>query len=335
MVFCDRVQLTLIAGKGGDGLVSWTREKYLPKGGPSGGNGGPGGSVYLRATTSRTDLTHLLTRRQWKAPSGSNGGVQLQQGAHGDDLFIDVPPGVVIFEDARVLGELTQADQTLLLCAGGRGGRGNASFKSSKQRAPDFAMPGDPGEEKRVTLELKLLADVGLVGLPNAGKSSLLNGLTADATHAEIGAYPFTTLTPNLGVIENPTYQRLTIADVPGIVEGAGENKGLGHTFLRHIERAQRLLFIVDGAGGEFTQVQKTWELLLYELEKYSGRLLQKPHALILNKIDLYPQAVDALVADCYQHLSVEKIWPVSAKTGVGVKALIEGLFDWIKPAVH
>jgi len=282
--FIDHVRLYVQSGKGGDGVVSWRREKYVPKGGPDGGDGGEGGSIILRANPQLWTLLDLRYRKFIQAEAGSNGGGNNSKGKTGKDEILEVPLGTVVknADTGEELGEITEADEELLLVKGGKGGRGNASFKSSTNQAPDYAIPGGPAVEITVILELKVLADVGLVGFPNAGKSTLLSVLSE--AKPKIADYAFTTLVPNLGIVRYKGYQSFVMADIPGIIEGAHEGKGLGIQFLRHIERNSVLLFMIPVDAEDICQ---QYEILLHELTAYNRELIQKPRLLALTKADL------------------------------------------------
>lgn len=292
-MFVDRIQIRATAGKGGNGVIAWRREKYLPKGGPYGGGGGFGGDVILEATENLYSLEDFRPFSHLKAENGRSGGTSLQQGRRGRNLVLKVPCGTRII-DAKtnaLIDDLTEAGQKHILCHGGRGGRGNASFATSRRRAPNICTEGKPGESCEVVLELKIIADVGLVGLPNAGKSSLLAALTSAAP--KVGAYPFTTLAPNLGEVIFDDYQRIRIADVPGIIHEASNNRGLGLEFLRHIERTKALVFVLDASD----KPERALELLRTELSSYNKELLQKPSLILLNKCDI-EEATTALPTD-------------------------------------
>lgn len=282
-MFVDRIQIRATAGKGGNGVIAWRREKYLPKGGPYGGGGGFGGDVILEATEHLYSLEDFRAFSHIKAENGQGGGTARQQGRRGKSLTLKVPCGTRIL-DAKtdaLIDDLTTPGQKYTLCHGGRGGRGNASFATARRRAPNICTEGKPGDSREVVLELKIIADIGLVGLPNAGKSSLLAALT-DAD-PKIGAYPFTTLAPNLGEVVFDDYQRIRIADVPGIIHEASENRGLGLEFLRHIERTRGLVFVIDASD----KPKEALALLRRELKKYDKRLLDKPSLILLNKCDI------------------------------------------------
>ena len=291
-MFLDRVKIWVRAGAGGDGAATFRREAHVPRGGPDGGDGGRGGSVHLRVDPGQTTLRDFRFRHHFRATPGGRGEGSRRHGAAGRDLVLDVPPGTAIFDDetGALLADLVASGQAAMVAHGGRGGLGNKHFATSTHQAPRHAQKGEPGEERWLRLELRLIADIGLVGLPNAGKSTLLAALTAATPR--IADYPFTTLEPNLGVMdlgdEDP--RRPTIADVPGLIEGASEGAGLGHAFLRHIERTRALVHVVDGSGRD-----PEWdhEVIRTELAAHDSALLEKPLLVAFNKLDL-PRAADA-----------------------------------------
>lgn len=285
-MFVDRVVVEFTAGKGGNGVVAWRREKYIPKGGPCGGNGGKGGSIILEGDTELSSLDWFRHRRHVKAENGGDGGGNCRQGRNGRDYIMKVPLGTLI-KDAKtgeIIHDLTTDKEQWVLCKGGRGGRGNDSFKTPTNRAPSKCTPGTYGEISNVELELKLIADVGLVGFPNAGKSTLISSLAG--LRVKVAAYPFTTLQPNLGFITLPNQERVYIADIPGIIEGANQNRGLGLEFLRHIERTKLLLFILDASGIDGRNPHEDYQVLRDELAAYNPELLERPFLVVLNKID-------------------------------------------------
>jgi GTP-binding protein len=286
MWFTDKVQIQLYAGKGGDGVVAWRREKYIPKGGPTGGNGGKGGSVYLEADEQTPSLDYYRNRKILKAENGGNGGPNNRQGKTGKDIVLKVPRGTLVKNAATgtLIADLTEDKESILLCKGGKGGLGNDFFKTATNRAPNYCTPGKPGEELQVELELKLIADVGFVGYPNAGKSTLINTLTN--VKVKTADYPFTTLRPNLGFIELENGQRIFIADIPGIIEGAHRNRGLGFEFLRHIERTKLLIFLLDASGIDGRTPADDLIVLKEELRKYNPELIERPYLVVLNKCD-------------------------------------------------
>src|SRR3954453_2848242 len=286
-MFHDRVQLRVEAGKGGDGGLSFRREKFVPKGGPDGGDGGRGGDVVLLADPSLRDLSALQRRRLIKAGRGENGGGSRKHGADGDDGEVHVPVGTQVFSDGGdLIADLAHPGARVVLARGGHGGRGNARFVSSTRQVPRFAEVGPPGEECDVELHLKLLADAALVGLPNAGKSSLLSRIS-NAT-PKVAEYPFTTLQPVLGTVESPDGRQLVVADVPGLIEGASEGVGLGHEFLAHLERARTLVHVIDASND----IAEQWHTIDGELAAYGAGLDVRPQIVVLNKIDLEPDPV-------------------------------------------
>ncbi len=282
--FIDYVKIHCRSGKGGAGSVHFRREKYVPNGGPDGGDGGRGGHIILRGNQQLWTLLHLKYQKHIQAENGANGQGNNKKGPDGKDVVIQVPLGTIAkdAETGEILAEITQHGEEKILLKGGRGGLGNWHFKTATKQAPQYAQPGEPSQEKWIVLELKVLADVGLVGFPNAGKSTLLSVISA--AKPEIAPYPFTTLTPNLGVVKYKDFQSFIVADIPGIIEGAAEGKGLGLRFLRHIERNSLLLFMVS---AESESISKAYKILLKELQKYNPELLEKPRVLAVTKIDL------------------------------------------------
>ncbi|MDD2693536.1 MAG: GTPase ObgE [Candidatus Gracilibacteria bacterium] len=284
-MFIDEVKLTLKAGKGGDGIISWRREKYIPKGGPYGGDGGDGGDIILRATTHETTLGKFRHLKSIKADDGEKGGTQEMHGASAEDTILEVPVGTIVTdnEDGSIICDLTKPGQEFTLCEGGRGGYGNAHFPSSTRQAPNFAELGDVGDERDVKLELKLVADVGLVGLPNAGKSTVIQSITN--VKPKIADYAFTTLTPNLGVMEWKG-QSLVIEDIPGLIEGASEGKGLGFQFLKHIDRCRIIIHLLDASQGEELMIEN-YRTIRKELENWSEKMADKEELVVFSKADL------------------------------------------------
>jgi len=291
--FVDYVKMYLKSGKGGPGSAHFRREKFAPKGGPDGGDGGRGGHIIVKANSQLWTLLHLKYKKHVFASNGMNGGGALKSGAQGEDVVIDVPLGTVIKnEKGEVLAELTEANEEIIILEGGKGGLGNDHFKSSTNQSPRYAQSGLPGKELTVIMELKLLADVGLVGFPNAGKSTLLSVLSA--AKPEIADYPFTTLRPNLGVVSYRDNKSFVMADIPGIIEGAAEGKGLGHRFLRHIERNSVLLFMIP---GDSANVMDEYKVLLNELQKYNPELLVKPRVMAISKSDLLDDELEKMIS--------------------------------------
>ena len=291
--FVDYVKLSVASGKGGKGSVHLHREKYITKGGPDGGDGGRGGHVIVRANTNLWTLFHYKFKKHFKAAQGENGRKQRMSGAAGEDVYLDVPLGTVVrnTETGEVLFEITEPDQEVILAEGGMGGRGNWHFKTSVNQTPRYAQPGTPGQEFDVTLELKVLADVGLVGFPNAGKSTLLSVVTA--AKPKIANYEFTTLKPNLGIVQYRDYKTFVMADIPGIIEGASEGKGIGHRFLRHIERNSTLLFMVPADSKD---ISAEYEILLNELRKYNPEMLDKQRLVAISKSDMLDDELKGLL---------------------------------------
>jgi GTP-binding protein len=332
MKFVDYVTLTVRSGKGGAGASTFRREKYEPRGGPNGGDGGSGGSVVLTADSRLYTLLDLRYNRHHFAGDGKRGEPQNKTGKDGDDIVLRVPVGTVV-RDALTgdeIGEVLEDGDTLILAQGGKGGLGNWHFRSSTRQAPTYAQPGLPGEEREVQLELKLLADVGLVGFPNAGKSTLVSSLSA--AKPKIADYPFTTLEPSLGVVQVDDWQTFVIADIPGIIEGASEGKGLGHRFLKHIERNAVLLFVISAEQEDAAGVYRT---LLAELEAFEPDLLDKPRAVALSKMDLWPPDTQAEFAAEVRASLPDGIalYPISSVARTGLDELKRGLWSAIEPS--
>jgi GTP-binding protein len=325
-MFLDEVHMYVTAGDGGRGCVSFRREKFVPRGGPNGGDGGRGGSVVIRTSSHYSTLAHLYNRHHVKADRGEHGRGSNETGASGHDVVIEVPCGTVIREvsSPEVLADLLREGDECIAARGGRGGRGNQHFATPTRQAPRFAEPGEPGEQRHIALELKLIADVGLVGMPNAGKSTLLSRVSA--ARPRIADYPFTTLTPHLGVVSRNAGERsLVFADIPGLIEGAHEGVGLGHRFLRHIERCRVLLHLVDLACGEGVREQVA--MLRQELELHDPDLVARPFLLVGTKADAadLPAAREELAAVAAE-LGVRWV-AISAVTGEGVEELLNLVF--------
>ena len=328
MKFLDQVDLRVSSGDGGKGVVAWRREKYVPKGGPSGGDGGDGGSVYVEADENLYTLMDLSHNTQVFAGDGEPGGRREQTGASGEDKVIRVPPGTVVKKQTgEVLGEVVEPGQRICVAEGGQGGRGNAFFKSSTNQAPRESQPGEPGEERDLTFELKLMADVGLVGFPNAGKSTLVSSVSA--AEPEVADYPFTTLTPQLGMVYVSEYETFVMADIPGIIEDAHEGKGLGLQFLRHIERTSVLLFVIPITSQDLGE---EYEALLHELESHEASLLDKPRVVALSKIDILAPDERSLLPDVVADEFPDDVplLPISAVADVGLDQLKYTLFDTV-----
>jgi GTPase len=326
-MFVDRAKIKAVGGRGGDGACSFRREKYVEKGGPDGGSGGHGGSVWLEADPHKTTLYDLVYKPKFCAENGSPGGSSNKTGATGEDLLIRVPPGTLVFKEDRLLGDLKSPGDRVLAAQGGRAGRGNTTFKTAVNTAPYISERGAPGEVTEVRLELKLLADVGLVGFPNAGKSTFLSRVTK--ARPKIGDYPFTTLTPNLGVcgVEGRTF---VLADIPGLIEGAHTGKGLGDEFLRHIERTRILVHLVDLSGFGERSAHDTFKALNKELSLYSKELAKKPQIVAATKLDA---AAPKALADFQKKMKKAKIYPISSVTGEGVEKLLHAVIKALDEA--
>jgi GTP-binding protein len=326
-VFVDRVEIEVEAGKGGAGCVSFRREKYVPKGGPDGGNGGKGGSVVFTVDGNIKTLLDFRHRPFYRAKAGRQGEGNNRTGRDGEDLVIRVPAGTVVLDavEGRVLADLTAEKESWTAATGGQGGRGNAHFATSTRQAPRFAQPGLEGERRQLVLELKLIADVGLVGLPNAGKSTLLSRLTRATP--KIGAYPFTTLTPNLGLATLDIERQLVFADVPGLIEGAHEGKGLGLDFLRHIERTRVLVILVDVSSAE---PEEDLETVRQELGRHSAPLLEKPALVTLSKMDLHPGPAPDSIRRRLEARGLE-VLEISSVSGTGLAELLERCWQLVE----
>ena len=315
--FIDHVKICARSGAGGAGSSHLRREKHVPKGGPDGGDGGRGGHIILEGNKQLWTLLHLRYKKHLIAGNGGAGGGSGKTGAQGNDIVVEVPLGTVAkgADDGAIKGEITEHQQQLILTPGGRGGLGNVNFKSSTNQTPRYAQPGEPGIEEWVLLELKLLADVGLVGFPNAGKSTLLASISA--AKPEIADYPFTTLVPNLGVVAYRDYKSFVMADIPGIIEGAAEGKGLGLRFLRHIERNSALLFMIP---ADADSINKEYAILLGELERYNPELLDKQRILAISKCDLLDEE---LLAELKSEIEIDvPVVFISSVTGQGIEPL-------------
>ena len=316
--FVDYVKLHATSGNGGKGSVHLHREKFITKGGPDGGDGGRGGHVILKGNPNMWTLLHLKFKRHLKAGHGAHGSKNRSTGADGEDVYVDVPLGTVIrdTETQAIIYEITEADQEYIVAEGGMGGRGNWHFKNSVNQTPRYAQPGVPAEEKNITLELKLLADVGLVGFPNAGKSTLLSVITA--AKPKIADYEFTTLKPNLGIVKYRDFQTFVIADIPGIIEGAAEGRGIGHRFLRHIERNSTLLFLIP---ADTDSILKQYKILLDELRRYNPELLDKERLIAISKSDLLD---DELKQELKVELDTELPIPYIFISSIAQQGLLE-----------
>jgi GTP-binding protein len=331
-MFLDRVKIWVRAGDGGDGAATFRKEAHVPRGGPDGGDGGRGGSVYLQVDPGQTTLRDFQYRHHFKATPGGRGTRARRHGKAGDDLLLDVPPGTAVLDDASgaLLADLVATGQQAMVARGGRGGLGNTHFKTATHQAPKHAQKGEPGEERWLRLELRLIADIGLVGLPNAGKSTLLSVVTA--ARPRIADYPFTTLEPNLGVMDlgDEDERRPTIADVPGLIEGASSGAGLGHAFLRHVERTRVLVHVVDGSSKD-----PEWdhEVIREELRAHDPALLEKPMLVVFNKIDL-PAAQEAWPAfKRARRPEGQAVLAISAATGEGIAAFRDAIAELLPSA--
>jgi GTP-binding protein len=333
MKFVDEATIRVQAGNGGHGCLSFRREKYIPRGGPDGGDGGHGGSVWLEADRGVNTLADFRVQRKFRAQNGEPGAGRNKTGRSGEDLVVRVPAGTIVadVDTGEVLGDLADHGARLKVADGGRGGLGNTRFKSSTNRAPRQTTNGTPGEARHLKLELKLLADVGLLGLPNAGKSSLIRAMSG--ARPKVADYPFTTLHPHLGVVRVGPDQSFVMADIPGLIEGAAEGGGLGIRFLRHLERTRLLLHVVDVAPVDGHDVAAAWADIDAELRKYGAGLVDRPRWLVLNKIDLLDaeslaQARDTIVARAGWS---GPVFEVSAATGAGTERLAQAVMAWLE----
>ena len=325
--FVDYVKINIASGKGGKGSTHLRREKYVAKGGPDGGDGGRGGHVILRGNSQHWTLYHLKFKRHFKAEKGNDGGKNRITGSNGKDVFIDVPLGTVVKNniDEKIIFEITGDGEEKIICQGGKGGRGNWHFKSSTNQTPRYSQPGLPNEEMQITLELKVLADVGLVGFPNAGKSTLLSVIT-DAK-PKIADYEFTTLKPNLGIVKYRDFKTFIMADIPGIIEGASDGKGLGHYFLRHIERNSTLLFMIPSDSDD---IVNSYNILLKELKKYNPEMLDKSRLIAITKSDLLDdELTDEIRLEIRDKIQEEFIF-ISSISNVGLVELKDKIWEML-----
>jgi GTPase len=321
-MFTDRAKIFAKAGDGGAGALTFRREKYVPRGGPDGGNGGRGGHVILEVSKELNSLQEYRYRHHFVAPRGGRGGGSRRHGRDGTDVVLQVPPGTLVKdEDGNTLADLVAPRQRLVIASGGRGGRGNASFKSATRQTPRFAELGEPGESRWLQMELKLIADVGLVGLPNAGKSTLLAAATA--ARPKIADYPFTTLEPLLGVVQLADDASFVMADLPGLIEGAHAGAGLGLQFLRHIERTRVVIHVIDAAAKDRQQLWNDYQLVRTELKKYSAALARRPQLIALNKMDAVDEPSEVLAFRQRLVKLRQRSFPISAATGEGVQDLL------------
>ena len=325
MQFIDLAEVEVIAGKGGDGMVAFRREKYVPAGGPSGGKGGWGGSVILKASDRLQTLLDFRYAKIFKAEDGKKGGTNNCTGATGSDRIIEVPCGTLIADaqTGELVGDLTTNGETLCVAKGGKGGLGNKHFLSNSNRAPEYALPGLEGETKSLRLELKLIAEVGIIGLPNAGKSTLISSLSS--AKPKVANYPFTTLVPNLGVVRKPTGDGTVFADIPGLISGASQGIGLGHDFLRHIERTRVLLHLIDvNAENPIAD----YETIQQELEAYGHGLPQRPQIIAFNKIDAIDDEMLELIISELQQVTDTPIYAVSAVSRKGLDTIVQKIWS-------
>lgn len=318
MQFIDKAKIKISSGKGGNGVVAWRREKFVDKGGPAGGDGGKGGSVYLIADEGLSTLLDFTYRSIFKADNGENGFKKSMHGKSAKDLYIKVPTGTLVkdLKSGNIIADLTEHNQTVLVAKGGRGGRGNIHFCTPQNRAPQYCEPGEPGIERELQLELKLLADVGLLGFPNAGKSTFISRVSA--AKPKIADYPFTTIVPNLGVVRKSDGDGYVIADIPGLIEGASDGVGLGHDFLRHVERCRFLLHIIDGT--EENPIQN-YKIINEELAKYSEKLANLYQIVAINKIDAIPEEMIKAIEKEFNEIGVKPYF-ISAVTGENLDKL-------------
>ena len=325
MQFIDLAEIEVEAGTGGDGIVAFRREKYVPAGGPAGGNGGWGGSVILVAVENLQTLLDFKYSRRFQAENGKRGGPNNRTGAKGSDRLIEVPCGTMVYDadTGELIGDLVENGQTLCVAQGGKGGLGNKHFLSNSNRAPEYALPGLPGEIKRLRLELKLLAEVGIIGLPNAGKSTLISAISS--ARPKIADYPFTTLIPNLGVVRKPTGDGTLFADIPGLIEGASAGVGLGYDFLRHIERTRLLLHLIDITAKDPIADYQTIQA---ELIAYGRGLEKRTQIIAFNKIDAVDRDRIEEQIDRLSKLTSNSIFAISAVTGKGLDSLLPAIWD-------
>jgi GTP-binding protein len=327
-MFIDKANIQVKAGDGGNGCVSFRREKYIPKGGPDGGDGGKGGSIYFEAVDDLDTLIDFAGRHHWRAQNGRPGSGSNKHGADGQDLVIPVPPGTLIYDTdlELLLKDLNKVGMKARVCLGGKGGKGNKAFATSTNQAPRYAEPGKEGQERNLRLELKLIADVGLVGMPNAGKSTLIS--RCSAAKPKIADYPFTTLEPVLGIVELSDYRRFIMADIPGLIEGSHSGAGLGIEFLKHIERTRIIVHILDIMPVDGSEPAKNYKAIRKELKLYSKALAEKQEIIVANKIDL--DSDGKIVKELKKKIR-KKIYPVSAVAGTGIKELTEILWQTVK----
>jgi len=327
--FIDEAFITVQSGNGGNGCVSFRREKFIPRGGPDGGDGGKGGDVIFRSTSRRRTLYPFRFSRQFKAPKGGHGQGKQKTGKSGSDVIIDIPPGTLVrdAESNNVLYDFTDSGQEFVVSKGGRGGKGNYHFRSATHRTPRFAQPGESGQILKLKLELKLLADVGIIGLPNAGKSTLISAMSSATP--KIGSYPFTTLTPNLGVVQTDWGDPFVVADIPGLIAGAHRGAGLGIQFLKHIERTRILIHLIDASSINPEHPLDDYETINNELTHYNQGLAQKSQILVLNKLDLPGTEENSKIFhSAFDEAADAEVLLISAIKSTGVTQLISKLLD-------
>jgi GTP-binding protein len=331
MKFIDRVKIYVQAGTGGNGTVAFRREAHVPKGGPSGGDGGRGGSVIFVATNSLSTLLDLRYYREYKAQNGEKGHAKKMHGADADDLVIRVPVGTCVYDDdtGNIIADLTKDGQRAVIAKGGRGGRGNARFASSRNPAPKICENGEPGEKFNLRVELKLLADVGLVGFPSVGKSTLLS--VVSKARPQIADYHFTTIVPNLGVVQVKDGRSFVMADLPGLIEGASQGKGLGHQFLRHIERCRVIVHVIDMSGSEGRDPYEDYVTINKELGEYEYRLLERPQIIVANKMD--GDEAEENLKQFKEKLGDQKVFPIIAPIHEGIDAVLYAVADALETA--
>lgn len=334
-MFIDRARIFIQSGNGGNGMSSFRHEKFAPKGGPNGGDGGRGGDIILQADRNVNTLVDFRYKRLFKAKAGGNGQGSNKFGRDAEDTVIIVPVGTIIKDEEtdKVLADLSEDGQTAIIAKGGRGGRGNYHFRSSANRAPTFAEMGEPGEQRWIKLELKVLADVGLLGYPSVGKSSILRKVSA--AQPDVAAYHFTTLNPILGVVGLSDHRSFVMADIPGLIEGASEGVGLGHDFLRHVERTKILVHVLDTAGSEGRDPIEDYEKINSELKKYNEKLSRKYQVIAANKIDLLQDSENLIRLREYMEAQGKEVFPICAATGEGLDQLMERLWQLLQDYVE
>ncbi len=331
--FIDEATVTVQSGDGGSGCVSFRRERFIPKGGPDGGDGGKGGDVILKASPRKRTLYHLRYQKHFRAENGRGGQGRQKTGRNGADLILDIPPGTLVLDadTGELLKDFTEPEETAVIARGGRGGQGNTRFKSATHQAPRFAQPGEPGEIRTLKLELKLLADVGIMGLPNAGKSTLISVLSS--AKPKVADYPFTTLTPNLGVVQTDWGESFVVADIPGLIEGAHSGAGLGIQFLRHLERTRILVHLIDGPNMDPDHPLASYDAVNRELTLYDASLARKPQIVVLNKMDLPGSEVaeELFSAAAAERGNAVPFMTISALTGAGIPELKSRIIQLLK----